>query len=78
MKFVIRIKHFDVSIINRTESMTSVGGITQLDNESEVYRKRGDPQRKRKQDRRKTAIPENSYLEQFFKLISLSCNHWNL
>ena len=46
MKFVIRVKHFDVSIINRTENMTSVDCITQLGNEFEVNRKKGDPQLK--------------------------------
>ena len=47
MKFVFRVKHFDVLIINRTENMTSMDCITQLGNESEVNRKRGDPQLKK-------------------------------
>ena len=42
MKFAIRVKHFDVLIINRTENMTSVDCITQLVDESEVNRKKGD------------------------------------
>ena len=42
MKFVIRVKHFDVLIINRTENMTSLDCITQLVDESEVNRKKGD------------------------------------
>ena len=44
MKIVIRVKHFDVLIINRTENMTSVDCITQLVDESEVNRKKGDLQ----------------------------------
>ena len=44
MKFVIRVKHFDVSIINRTESVTTVDCITQLVDESEVNRKKSDPE----------------------------------
>ena len=47
MKFAIRVKHFDVFIINRTEDMTSVDCITQLVDESKVNRKRGDPQQKK-------------------------------
>ena len=47
MKFVIRVKRFDVSIINRTENMTSVDCITQLVDESEVNRKKGDLQLKK-------------------------------
>ena len=41
MKFVIRNKRFDVTIINRTENMTSVDSITQLDNETEVNQQKG-------------------------------------
>ena len=44
MKFVLRVKPFDVLIINKTENMTSVDCITQLVDESEVNRKKGDPQ----------------------------------
>ena len=44
MKIVIWVKHFDVLIINRTENMMSVDCITQLVDESEVNRKKGDLQ----------------------------------
>ena len=44
MKFVIRFKHFDVLIINRTENMTSVDCITQLVDQSEVNWKKDDLQ----------------------------------
>ena len=44
MKFVFRVKHFQVLIIYRTENMTSVDCITQLIDESEVNRKKGDLQ----------------------------------
>ena len=47
MKFVIWVKHYDVLITNRTENMTLVDCITQLVDESEVNRKKGDPQLKR-------------------------------
>ena len=47
MKFVIRVKHYDVLITNRTENMTLVDCITQLVDESEVNRKKGDPKLKR-------------------------------
>ena len=50
LKFVIRIKHFDVSIMNRNENMTSADGIIQLDNESEVNRKKGNPEKKEEPD----------------------------
>ena len=46
MKFVNRVKHFDALVIKRTENMTTVGCITQLVDESEVNRKKGDPQLK--------------------------------
>ena len=66
MKLVIRVKHYDVLITNRTENMTLVDCITQLVDESEVNRKKGDPQLKKVTIiRRKTAILENSYLKQF-------------
>ena len=48
MNFVIRVKHFDVLITNRTENMTSVDCITQLVDESEVNRKKGDLQLRKK------------------------------
>ena len=48
MKNVIRVKPFDVLIINRSENMTSVDCITQLGNESEVNRKKGDPELRKK------------------------------
>ena len=48
MNFVIRVKHFDVLITNRTENMTSVDCITQLVDESEVNRKNGDLQLRKK------------------------------
>ena len=44
MKYVVPVKPFDVLNINRTENMTSVDCITQLVDESEVHRKKGDPQ----------------------------------
>ena len=44
MKYVIRVKPFDVLIIKRTENMTLVDCITQLVDEFEVNRKKGDPQ----------------------------------
>ena len=44
MKHVIRVKPFDLLIINKTENMKSVDCITQLVNESEVNREKGDPQ----------------------------------
>ena len=47
IKFVIRVKHYHVLITNRTENMTLVDCITQLVDESEVNRKKGDPQLKR-------------------------------
>ena len=66
MKFVIRVKHYDVLITNRTWNMMLVDCITQLVDESEVNRKKGDPQLKRKTSSdEKTAILENSYLKQF-------------
>ena len=43
MKFVIWVKHFDVSIINRTENVTTVDCITQLVDEAEVNGRKGDP-----------------------------------
>ena len=43
MKYVIRVKPFDVLIINRIKSMTSVDCTTQLVDDSEVNRKKGDP-----------------------------------
>ena len=45
--------------------MTSVDGITQLGNESEVNREKGDPQLKKTINRRKIVIQENSSLKQF-------------
>ena len=75
VKFVIRIKHFDVSIINRTENMTLVGGITQLDNESEVYRKKGDPQEKRQSSEGKIVIPENGSPKTTLKLGLFFCDY---
>ena len=47
MKFVIRVKHYDALITNRTENMTLVDCITQLVDESEVNQKKGDPQLQR-------------------------------
>ena len=44
MRLVIRVEHFDVLIINRTENVTSVDCITQLVAECEVNRKKGDLQ----------------------------------
>ena len=44
MKFVIRVKHFNVLNINRTEKVTLVDCITQLVDEAEVNWKKGDPQ----------------------------------
>ena len=66
MKFVFRVKHYDVLITNRTENMTLVDCISQLVDESEVNRKKGDPQLKKvTMNRRKTVILENSSLKQF-------------
>ena len=44
MIYVIRVKLFDVLIINRIESMTSMDRTTQLVEESKEKRKKGDPQ----------------------------------
>ena len=44
--------------------MTSVDGITQLGNESEVNREKGEPQLKKTINRRKIVIQENSSLKQ--------------
>ena len=44
MKYVIRVKPLDVLITNRTKNMTLVDCITELVDESEVNRKKGDPQ----------------------------------
>ena len=43
MKYVSRVKPIDVLIVYRTENMTSVDCITQLVDDSEVNRKKGDP-----------------------------------
>ena len=44
MIYVIRVKIFDVLIMNRAESMTSMDRITQLVDESEEKRKKGNLQ----------------------------------
>ena len=44
MKYVIRVKPLDVLITNRTKNMTLVDCIAELVDESEVNRKKGDPQ----------------------------------
>ena len=63
MNILIRDKHFDVLIINRTENMTSVDCITQSVDESEVNRKKSDLQlRKEPSSEEKTVILENSSL----------------
>ena len=41
MKYVIRVKPFDILIQNKTKNMTSVDFSTQLVDESEVNRKKG-------------------------------------
>ena len=40
----MRVKPFDVSIINRITNMTSVGCATQLVDECQVKRRKSDPQ----------------------------------
>ena len=50
--YVIRIKPFDVSLINRINRMTSTVCNTQLVDEPEVNRKNGDPEQKRNQHQR--------------------------
>ena len=75
MKFVIRVIHYDVFITNRTENMMLVDCITQLIDESEINRKKGDPQLKKvTMNRRKTVILENSLLKQFQNRFLL-CDH---
>ena len=51
--------------------MTSVDGITQLGNESEVNREKGDPQLKKNHQQKKTVILKNSSLNDFKTDISL-------
>ena len=58
MKFVIRVKHFDVLLLNRTENLTSVDCIAQLVNESEVNRRKGDPKRKKEPRREENCHPK--------------------
>ena len=66
MNILIRVKHFDVLIINRTENMTSVNCITQLVDESEVNRKKGDLQlRKEPSSEEKNRHPIKQFTKQF-------------
>ena len=64
--YVIRVKPFDVLIINRIESMTSMDRTSQLVDESNEKRKKGDPQEiKEPIIRRKTVILEISSQKHF-------------
>ena len=57
--------------------MTSVNGITQLGNESEVNGEKGDRQLKKNHQQKKTVVLENSRLKQRQNSISLFCDHLN-
>ena len=64
-----RVEPFDVLIKKRMTNMTSVDCITQLVDETEVNRKEGDTQWRKRTSSEKTAILKNSSLKQSFKLI---------
>ena len=78
MEYVIRVKHFDVSIINGTENMTSVDCITRLGNEFEVNRKKGNPHLKEEPKQKKNCQPEKQFTKTSSKLISLFRDHLKL
>ena len=65
MKFINRIKPFDVLFINRIDRMTSTVGSSQLVDESEGKWKKGDPQETKIIIRKKTVISKNSSLKRF-------------
>ena len=55
--------------------MTSVDGITQLGNESEVNREKGDPQLKKNHQQKKNRHPNEQFTKTISKLISLFCSY---
>ena len=66
-----RVEPFDVLIKSRMTIMTSVDRATQLVDECQVKRRKGDPLLTKPTLERKNAILKNSSLPQLFKLIRI-------
>ena len=75
MIYVIRVKPFDVLIINRTDSMTSMDRITQLVDESEEKRKKGDLQEIKDDQQKKKCHPRKQFTKTISEPISLFRDH---
>ena len=71
----IRVKPSDVLIENRMANMTSMEHTTQLVDEAEGERKRGDPRGKGGHLRRKNCYTREQFAKTISKLILFCCDY---